>query len=71
MAAARPPRHPDQDRLSYLETAVAVHDTQIEGLDEDVRDLSEAIRGLRQAIIGFALTVAASAAILVFGISQV
>jgi hypothetical protein len=40
-------------------------------LDEDVRDLSEAIRGLRQAIIGFALTVAASAAILVFGISQV
>lgn len=63
--------HPHPDRVSTLETAVAVHDTRLSAMEEDLRELTAAIKSLRTSVLTFALTVAGSAVAVLFGIGNV
>lgn len=63
--------HPHPDRVSTLETAVAVHDTRLSAMEEDLRELTAAIKSLRSSVLAFAFTVAASAVAVLIGIGQV
>lgn len=62
---------PHPDRVSALETAVAVQENKLNNLADDIVELTASIKGLRSSVLAFALTVAASAVAVLFGIGNV
>lgn len=60
----------DVGRLQERVEGIPVLNEQNTGLRRDMTALAEEVGGLRRALIGFALSVAGSAALVVYGLSQ-